>query len=292
MKELINFKDQNLNLDYLTLNIPNSVGRILEFAEIFSKYGFNSKIFYVATNESQIILEDKKLSHTLTFRLESDSWNKETVFIQFSGYNSRRLYFLITTGYFSISLLNCQNIKIGRIDIQFIRPNKTNDTDVNEFLEKSLQVSKDGILQRDKNDKIQTLAIGKLEYTYYRRIYTINSALKFELEIKKRPAQHLGLLLLNGSYQEFEDYISKSFFKHFWKSIFLETCFTDWLNYFLRAHHNKPKKHLVTSYLQKHLLRQASSEKLQFYRLLQFISFVRTYSGKKEILNGQIYITV
>ncbi len=52
MKELINFKDQNLNLDYLTLNIPNSVGRILEFADIFFRYGFNSKVFYVATNKS------------------------------------------------------------------------------------------------------------------------------------------------------------------------------------------------------------------------------------------------
>jgi hypothetical protein len=43
----------------------------------------------------------------------------------------------------------------------------------------------------------------------------MESALKCELEIKKRPAQHLGLLLLNGSYQEFENYISKIFFKHF-----------------------------------------------------------------------------
>lgn len=120
----------------------------------------------------------------------------------------------------------------------------------------------------------------------------MDSGLKFELEIKKRPAQHLGLLLLNRLYQEFEDYISKSFFKHFWKSIFLETCFTDWLNYFLRAHSNKPKRHFVTSYLQKYFLSQATSEKLQFYRLLQFISFVRTYSGKKEIVNGQNYITV
>ena len=292
MKKLINFKDQNLNLDYLTLNIPNSVGRILEFAEFFFRYGFNSKVFYVATNESKTILEDKKLCHTFTFRLESDSWNRETLFIQFSGDNSRRLYSLITNGYFSISLLNCQNIKIGRIDIQFIRPNKTNDTDVDEFLEKSLQVCKDGIPRRDENDNIQTLAIGKREYAYYRRVYKIDSALKFELEIKKRPAQHLGLLLLNGSYQEFEDSISKSFFKHFWKSIFLETCFTDWLNYFLRAHYNKPQKHLVTSYLQNYFLSQATSEKLQFYRLLQFISFVRTYSGKKEIVNDQNYITV
>lgn len=209
------------------MNIPNSVGRILEFADIFFRYGFNYKVFYVATNESQIILENKKLFHTLTFRLESDFWNKETLFIQFSGDNSRRLYFLITNGSFSISLLNCRNIKIGRIDIQFIRPNKTNDIDVDEFLEKSLQVSKDGIPQRDENDNIQTLAIAKRENAYYIRISKMDSALKFELEIKKRPAEHLDLFLLNGSYQEFEDYISKSFFKHFWKSIFLETCLTD-----------------------------------------------------------------
>ena len=163
---------------------------------------------------------------------------------------------------------------------------------MDEFLEKSLQVSKDGIPKRDENDNIQTLAIGKRENAYYIRIYKMDSALKFELEIKKRPAQHLGLLLLNGSYQEFEDYISKRFVKHFWKSIFLETCFTDWLNYFLRAHFNKPKKHLVTSYLQEYFLSQATSENLQFYRLLQFISFVRTFSGKKEIVNGQNYITV
>lgn len=81
------------------------------------------------------------------------------MFIQFSGENSRYLYFLITNRSFSISQLNCQNIKIGRIDIQYIRPNKTNDIDVGEFLEKSLQVSKDGIPQRDENDNIQTLAI-------------------------------------------------------------------------------------------------------------------------------------
>ena len=65
MQESINFKYQNLNLDYLTLNIPNLVGRMSEFAKIFFRYGFNFKVFYVATNESQIILKDKKLSHTL-----------------------------------------------------------------------------------------------------------------------------------------------------------------------------------------------------------------------------------
>ena len=59
---------------------------------------------------------------------------------------------------------------------------------MDEFLEKSLQVCKDGIPQRDENDNIQTLAIGKRENAYYIRIYKMYSTLKFELEIKKRPA--------------------------------------------------------------------------------------------------------
>ena len=119
-----------------------------------------------------MILEDKKLYHTLIFRIESDSLNKKTVFIQFSGNNSRRLYFLITNGYFSTSQLNCQNMKISRINIQFIRSNKTSDTDVNQFLEKSLQVCKDWVTtpQRDQNGNIRTLAISKREYPYSMRI--------------------------------------------------------------------------------------------------------------------------
>lgn len=294
MKQLINFSDQNLNLDYLTFTVPNSAHRIFEFGDIFFQHGFNSRVFYVATNESEIIHEDPNLFDTLTFRLESDSWNKETLFIHFSGHSSRHLYFLITNGSFSISQLNSPNIKIGRIDIQYIRTNKTNDTDVDEFLEKSFQLSKDGVPIRGQNGKIQTLAIGKRYRAYYARIYKYksDSGLKFELEIKRRPAQHLGLFLLNGLCPEFEDSISKIFFKHFWKSIFLETSFTDWLNYFLRAYSNKPKRYLVTSYLQKYFESQPTSEKLQFYRLLQFISFVRTYSGQNQIVNGQNYITV
>jgi hypothetical protein len=46
MTELINFKDQQLNLDYLTLNIPNSVGWIQEFVNIFFRHRFNFTVSY------------------------------------------------------------------------------------------------------------------------------------------------------------------------------------------------------------------------------------------------------
>lgn len=105
----------------------------------FHRYGFNCKSFDVATNKSQSILRDQNFEHTLTFRLENDSWNKQTLFIHFAGKNSQRIYFLIRNGYFSISQLNCQNLKVGRIDIQFIRQNQRNDTDLSEFLENSIE---------------------------------------------------------------------------------------------------------------------------------------------------------
>ena len=78
----------------------------------------------------------------------------------------------------------------------------------------------------------------------------------------------LKFVLLKGSYEEFEDAISRRFFNHFPKSIYLQTCFTDWLIYFLRP-------------------RFTSLEKLEFYRLLH----VRSYSGREEIVNGHCGIS-
>ena len=72
-----------------------------------------------------------------------------------------------------------------------------------------------------------------------------DNALKFELEIRKYPANSLGYLLLNDSFQQFEDFVSKKFVNQLHKSICSETFFTDWLNSLLRLHFNKPKKHLL-----------------------------------------------
>lgn len=57
---------------------------------------------------------------------------------------------------------------------------------MHEFLEKSLQVSKERIFQRDQNDNIQTLVIDKREYTYsiieefIKWILLLNSNLKLK----------------------------------------------------------------------------------------------------------------
>ena len=155
--------------------------------------------------------------------------------------------------------MNCPSVSVNRIDIQYIRPNQNDDTDLIDFCQESKQTFQTNFKSQpafiDKRDR--SLSLGDRENSaYFVRIYPIqsNSALKFELEIKKRPANKLGLLLLHSSFTEFESMVSKKFFNHLKKALSLQTCFTHWLLDSLRLKFPKPKTHLVGSYLKKYFL--------------------------------------
>nr|YP_010283285.1 hypothetical protein MKU01_pgp089 [Psammodictyon constrictum]ULD16404.1 hypothetical protein [Psammodictyon constrictum] len=113
----INFSDEKLGLDYLVFNLPRFRTRMLEVAEILHKYGFNSRTYNADTEKYSTILYDKTFTHWLTFTLKNESWNKDNLFIHFKASNSRKIYFLIKRGIFSISQLNCLRFSVNRIDI-------------------------------------------------------------------------------------------------------------------------------------------------------------------------------
>jgi hypothetical protein len=295
----INFSNEKLDLDYLVFNLPRFRTQMLKVAKIFHKYGFNSRTYNADTEKYSTILYDKTFTHWLTFTLENEPWNKDNLFIHFQACNSRRIYFLIKRGIFSISQLNCSSFSVNRIDIQYIRPNENPDTNLMDFFKESKQTFQTNFNGQpafiDKLDK--SIILGNRESSYFGRIYSIESnfALKLELEIKKRAAKKLGLFLQRSLFTEFESMVSKKYFNRLKKSLCLQTYFTHWLLDSLQLKVTKPKTHLVNSFeLKNNFLTQTNSEELQFYRLLQFISFVRSCPelGKKEILNDQPYITV
>ena len=293
-----NFSNEKLDLDYLVFNLPKFKTQMLKVAKIFHKYGFNSRTYNADTEKYSTILYEKTFTHWLTFTLENELWNKDNLYIYFKVSNFRRIYFFIKEGIFSISQLNCPSLRINRINIQYIRPNENPDTNLMDFSKESKQTFQTNFNGQpafiDKLDK--SLILGDRDSSYFVRIYSIesNSALKFELEIKKRAAQKLGLFLQRSLFTEFESMVSKKYFNRLRKSLCLQTSFTYWLLDSLRLKLTKPKTHLVGSYIKKYFLTQTNSEEIQFYQLLQFISFVRSYSelGKREILNHQPYITV
>ena len=98
-----------------------------------------------------------------------------------------------------MSQLNCPSLSINRIDIQYTRTNQNPDTDLMDFFKESKQTFQTNFNGQpafiNKLDK--SLILGDRDSSYFVRIYSIesNSALKFELEIKKRAAQKLGLFL-------------------------------------------------------------------------------------------------
>ena len=293
-----NLSNEKLDLDYLVFNLPRFRTQRLKVAKIFHKYGFNSRTYNIDTRKHSTILYEKTFTHWVTFTFENDLWNKDNLSIHFKANDSRRIYFLIKEGIFSISQLNCPSLSINRIDIQYIRPNENPDTNLMDFFKESKQTFQTNFNDQpafiDKLDK--SIILGDRDSSYFVRIYSIesDSALKFELEIKKRAAQKLGLFLQRSLLTEFESMVSKKYLNRLKKSLCLQTCFTHWLLDSLRLKLPKPKTHLVGSYLKNNFLTQTNSEELQFYRLLQFISFVRSCPelGKKEILNDQPYITV
>ena len=88
----INFSDEKLGLDYLVFNLPRFRPRMLEVAEIFYKYGFNSRTYNADAEKYSTILYDKTFPHSLTFTLEDEPWNKDNLSIHFKASNSRRIY--------------------------------------------------------------------------------------------------------------------------------------------------------------------------------------------------------
>lgn len=55
----INFSYEKLGLDYLAFNLPRFRLRMLEVAEMFHKYGFNSRTYNVDTEKYSTILYNK-----------------------------------------------------------------------------------------------------------------------------------------------------------------------------------------------------------------------------------------
>jgi len=109
----INFSDEKLGLDYLVFNLPKFRIRMLEVAEIFHKYEFNSRTFNADTEKYSTIFYEKTFNHSLTFTLENEPWNKDNLPIHFQASNSHRIYFFIKSRVFSISQMNCLSLSVN-----------------------------------------------------------------------------------------------------------------------------------------------------------------------------------
>lgn len=98
------------------------------------------------------------------------------------------------------------------------------------------------------------------------------------------------ILTLNQTFVEFEDLVATRFYQYSKLASVLDTKYTDWLLIILKQT-NKPLNHLVFSYIPTIIKLQQipALQQKHFYRLLQFLSFSRSYFNIEETLNDQAY---
>jgi len=127
------------------------------------------------------------------------------------------------------------------------------------------------------------LKVGHRKSEKYLRVYQKGHGLEFELEFKNKIMKPFQKLLFENNWNEFEDKLSKDYYQFLFRSLTLNTCYTDWFTDRLRKI-IKPKPmtiFLTTDYLIQDSL-ENSQEREYLFRLFQFLAFIQQFESLKE----------
>lgn len=300
---LLKFQIENLEIDYLSFNInglkdPNSISKLIEY---LYQLGFKSRIL---SDQEQITTSqptDIGKLYEVKFSRNSKIDKYWTGYIlQFSGTHAARFYQLAKANKIDWKKFqtNLTKVNLGRVDLYYLHQSKhlNSQQSLKLFMEGCCQKIK--TVSRKKNARWETnsrgfiLTIGSRKSANYLRVYTNlgTKGLKFELEMKKEFTRSVQNLFFSNQFEEFENKLSKHFYQQFKDSLILDTHYTDWLLVALRKT-EKSNNSLVSHYLKANYL-DSQNNSDNFYKILKFLSFIRTLNGSKHFIGNQLYYLI
>lgn len=272
-------------------------------ASYLLQFGFNSNLKETSSEKEkfEVLFHNSQNQYQIVFVSQSQKfWTGFTV--SFSGKNATYFYSLVKNQTIDLAIFDFSRINFGRLDICYCR--KTKAIDQWKYLQSFLEESKQKYLSSvhtkyaklDYNSKGFILRLGNRKSSNYYRVYQKNLGLQFELELKKAALKPLQQIFFEGRIQEFEERIAKYFYQQSHKVLALDFSYTDWLITRLRQLKlfQLPGSQicLVTDYLKTNTLENLN-QKESFFRILQFLSFIRTITNSTSIDAGnQIYYVV
>jgi len=308
---MLTFESENLVVDWISFNITGCTDPE-PIANYFSEsFGFNSFLKETYKGKSEVLISEITNRYQVyfiksTYNPEYNSyWNGITV--SFSGQNAAYFYQKVKDGLVDWNVFDLEKTNLGRVDLKYFREKKSNDiytsidTDeknVKLFMIKSYEkiVTKDKrkYAKWERNNKGLILRIGQRASDNYFRVYQNETSLKkglsFELEIKNQTLLSFQEHFFSDQIEEFEKELAKYFYKQSLKAFRLDSCYTDWLSIGSRRVEKKYKNEVfVTSYFGDIDL---SHKEEFFYRILQFLSFIRNLKNVKQFIGRQGYYTV
>ena len=317
----LSFESENLVLDYISLNISGCTDPVSIATYLSDSFGFNSVVKETFQGKSENLILKSRNGYKVSFircryNPESNSYWTGLI-VRFSGKNGKYFYSLVQKKLIDWRIFDLSCTNLGRLDLYSFRKSKSSDQA--ERLESFMKNSCEKINAKSKGKKAskaswkQTskgviLRIGNRSNSNYYRVYQktkqinsevyseMNQGLKFELELKNQLVKSFQKCLFTNNLEEFEGQLVDHFYKYSKKSFVLDTCYTDWLGIGLRKLISPQKSEinsnsLVSSYLRKNSL-DSLVQKEQFFKLIQFLSFLRSLGYSRQFLDDQAYCVV
>ena len=287
----LTFQSENLVVDWISFNIkgltdPKQIAKIALY--LSKSFGFNSQIKENYEDHFEDLISENQNRGKIAFIRFSSKFNPywTGTTISFPGQNAAYLYTLIKKQKIDWNLFDLKNIKLGRFDLHFLRKLKTTDeTDlVKTFMKESYEYakSKGRKVELEDNKIGHILRINDRKSSNYYRVYSKNNLLEFELEMKKDVLKSIQSIFFSNSLIEFEEKVTRHFYRRYKNSVVLSSYYTDWLLDKLRKFQKRKNgdNALLTGYLSKIEL-GSFAEKERFFHFIQFLSFIQNFKSSK-----------
>ena len=314
MKQL-NFQSENLTVDYISFNItgctdPEPIANYLS-----DSFGFNSVLKETFKGISEVLIFEITNRYKVSFI--KSTYNPESnnywtgIIVRFSGENGKYFYSLVQKKLIDWCSFDLSCTNLGRLDLDYFRTSKPTEQD--DLLESFMENSCEKVNAKSKRKEASwkptsrglILRIGNRSSSNYYRVYQktkginydayseMNYGLKFELELKNQLVKSFQKFLFNNHIEEFEGRLVEHFYKQSKKSFVLDSCYTDWLRIGLRkiVSTQKGLNSLISSYLSKNNF-DSFVQKEQFFKLIQFLSFLRTLEFSRQFIDDQAYCVI
>lgn len=297
----LTFQSENLVVDYTSFNIQGFVDRkklerISKY--LFQNFGFNSILAKGSDRKTKSLIFSEKNKFQVSFRQyqynpELKSFWEGTQVI-FTGKNANHFYKQIKNSKWDWNIFDLTKTNLGRIDLHYFREFKVTDQNdlVEKFMEKCCQRIHTKSKRRKANWNLESnslvLRIGHRSSSNYYRVYQKQNGLRFELELKNQVVKSFQKVLVDNSIEEFEDDLSKYFYRQSFEALNLNSCYMDWL---LDWYRKISKKQNTTGFLATYL--KKDNKELTF-NFLRFLSFLQSQTKKSytRSFDDQVYYMI
>ena len=292
MKQL-NLQSQNLTIHYFSFNIDGSLQ--LTYlrkiaAYLFESFGFNATFTREQLDQRETFFSSDKNSYQVVFRhydynpKAKSFW--EGTKVDFTGENAKHFYNQIKKNQLDWKIFDLTILTLARIDVNYLRQPKI--IDINQSIEDFMELSRRRIVTKDKRRKASweyeekglVLRVGKRGSSRYYRVYQTDTGLKFEFEFK--PSESFKKLLMDNCIQQFEHQLTKEYYSYSFRSVNLNSPYTDWLLHWYRKWSQKSNFNgFITTYFNQESSTLNNNKEIIF-NFLRTLSYIQRHGNKQQ----------